>query len=76
MDRAREVARLLAEGPPLVSACIKDEIRGPETLSVQESFDLFDSGAFKSFNAMFNSEDTKEVPIAFVEKLKPVWTGC
>ena len=56
-------------------ACIKDAIRRIETLSVQESFDLFKSGSFKSFNAMLTSEDAKEGPLAFAEKRKPVWKG-
>jgi len=75
MDRARELAHLLAGGPPLVFSCIKDFVRRAETLSVQESFDLIHSGALESYNVMLNSEDSQEGPRAFAEKREPIWKG-
>jgi len=75
LDRAREIARLLADGPPLVFACIKDLVRRTETLGVQESFDLLRSGSVESYQRMLHSADAREGPQAFAEKRKPVWQG-
>ena len=75
MNRARELAKLLAGGPPLVFSCIKDFVRRAETLSVQESFDLLHSGTLESYNRMLGSEDAQEGPRAFAEKRDPLWKG-
>jgi len=75
LERAREIAGLLADGPPLVFACIKDLVRRTATLGVQDSFDLLRSGAVESYQRMLHSADAQEGPRAFAEKRKPVWQG-
>jgi crotonobetainyl-CoA hydratase len=75
MTRAREVAQLLAEGPPLVFAAIKEALRETETQSVQGAFDLLNGQALPTVKKLYNSEDMHEGALAFKEKRKPVWKG-
>ncbi|MES0213323.1 enoyl-CoA hydratase-related protein [Mesorhizobium sp. M0028] len=73
MPRARELAALLADGPPLVFAAIKDIIRRTEDIPEQAAFDY--SRSLASVQKCFNSEDQLEGARAFVEKRKPEWKG-
>ena len=75
MARARELAGLLAEGPPLVFAAVKEVARRTETLSVQEAFDLVNSRKLKTVATLYDSDDMKEGARAFAEKRKPLWKG-
>ena len=73
MPRAHEIAGLLADGPPLAFAAIKDIARRVETMPEQQALEY--ARALHSTQACFNSEDLKQGTNAFTEKRKPVWTG-
>ena len=75
LDRARELADLLADGPPLVFAAIKETIRMTEDLKVQGAFDLMHGKGIPAVNTLYGSEDLQEGTRAFAEKRKPVWKG-
>jgi crotonobetainyl-CoA hydratase len=73
LPRARELAALLAGGPPLIFAAIKDVLRRTENLQEQQSFSLLN--ALHSVQRVYSSEDMLEGTTAFAEKRKPVWKG-
>ncbi len=75
MERARELAALLAGGPPVALAAVKAVVRETEMLSSEECYTLMRSGNLAAFEAMLASEDAKEGPRAFAEKREPVWQG-
>ncbi|MFT5484792.1 MAG: crotonobetainyl-CoA hydratase [Halieaceae bacterium] len=75
MDRAWELARLLAGGPPLVYACIKETVRMTENVSTQEAFNMLHESKIPTMRALYDSDDQKEGARAFAEKRDPVWKG-
>jgi crotonobetainyl-CoA hydratase len=75
MPRAREVADLLASGPPLVFAAIKETLRETLHLPIQQAFDLVTKCKLKTVDRLYSSEDQLEGARAFAEKRKPVWKG-
>ena len=75
MDKTRELAALLASGPPLVFAAIKEVVRETIHRPVQEVFDLVNGQKLPAVKTLYNSEDMKEGPRAFAEKRDPVWQG-
>ena len=75
MTRARELADLLASGPPLVFAAIKETIRETAHLPVQQAFDMVTKRRLKTVDVLYDSEDQREGALAFAEKRQPVWRG-
>src|ERR1700678_3170506 len=73
LTKARQIARQLVEGPPLLFPEIKQLIRHTEMVPQHEAFELHDS--LDAVQRVIRSEDLKEGTLAFTEKRKPVWTG-
>jgi len=73
MIKAREIARQLADGPPLLFPAIKQLLRHTEMIPEHEAFELHDS--LDLVQQVIRSEDLKEGTLAFTEKRKPQWTG-
>jgi len=73
LAKAREIARQLADGPPLLFPAIKQLLRHTEMVPEHEAFELHDS--LDAVQRVIRSEDLKEGTRAFTEKRKPRWTG-
>ncbi|WP_316398935.1 carnitinyl-CoA dehydratase [Bradyrhizobium sp. 33ap4] len=74
-ERVWEVARLLAGGPPLVFAAIKETVRVTEALTFQDAMNRVTRRQLATVDALFGSEDSREGARAFAEKRDPVWKG-
>jgi len=75
MDRAWELARLLASGPPLVYAAIKEIVRDAEDRKFQDAMNRITKSQLASVDTLYRSDDQLEGARAFAEKRDPVWTG-
>ncbi len=75
MERARELARLIASGPPLVYAAIKEIVRDAEDRTFQDAMNRITRRQLPSVDILYGSEDQKEGARAFAEKRDPVWKG-
>jgi len=75
MAKAREMAHLLASGPPLVYAAIKEIVRESEDQKFQDSMNKITRSQYKTVETLYQSEDQLEGARAFAEKRDPVWKG-
>lgn len=73
LAKAREIAKQLADGPPLLYPAIKQLLRHTEMVPEHAAFELHDS--LNAVQKVVRSEDLKEGARAFTEKRKPVWKG-
>ena len=75
MARVREDARLLASGPPLVFAAIKEVVREAESRGFQDVMSRISRKKFRTVEELYDSEDHEEGFRAFAEKRDPTWKG-
>ena len=75
MDAAMDMARLLASGPPLVYAAIKEIVRDAEDSKFQDAMNRITKRQLRSVDILYSSEDQLEGARAFAEKRDPVWKG-
>ena len=75
MDQAREMAALLASGPPLVYAAIKEVVRDAEDQKFQDVMNRITKSQYATIEKLYTSEDQLEGARAFAEKRDPVWKG-
>jgi crotonobetainyl-CoA hydratase len=75
MRRAREIARLIESGPPLVYAAIKEVVREAENMRFLDALRKITKSEFKTVQTLYTSEDQLEGARAFAEKRDPIWKG-
>ncbi len=75
MTKAREMAQLLASGPPLVYAAIKEVVREAENMKFNDALSMMTQSEFPTVKKLYTSEDQLDGAKAFAEKRDPVWKG-
>src|SRR5882757_5207788 len=73
LTKAREIAKQLADGPPLLFPAIKKLLPHTEMVPEHQAFELHDN--LHAVQKVIRSEDLVEGARAFAEKRKPDWTG-
>ncbi|MEM6325082.1 MAG: carnitinyl-CoA dehydratase [Pseudomonadota bacterium] len=75
MAEARAMADLIASGPPLVNAAIKEVVREAEAIKFQDAMNMITKSQLETIERLYRSEDQIEGARAFAEKRDPVWKG-
>lgn len=70
-----DLARLIASGPPLVYAAIKEVVRDAEDSKFQDALNRITRRQLATVDRLYSSDDQKEGARAFAEKRDPVWKG-
>jgi len=69
------MADLLASGPPLVYAAIKEIVRESEDMKFQDAMNRITRSQLETVEKLYRSEDQLEGAKAFAEGRDPVWKG-
>ena len=75
MARVWEMAELIASGPPLVYAAIKEIVRDAEDSKFQDAMSRITQRKLRTVDVLYSSDDQLEGARAFAEKRDPVWKG-
>jgi crotonobetainyl-CoA hydratase len=75
LPRAHALAKMLADGPPLVFAAIKEVAREAEAMPFTEAIAKIMRRGFPTVARLYESEDQLEGARAFAEKRAPKWKG-